>query len=119
MCIRDRNGSIDHALGVGLVEQVHKDLALLHGNAGIGSHRIAVHELAVGGGDIDVYKRQGQGVVVILAALGDLGLLVSDGHIGTACLMSSQQSVEVVVDGDVGIAHDHILLLQMCIRDRC
>ena len=42
------NGSIDHALGVGLVEQVHKDLALLHGNAGIGSHRIAVHELAVG-----------------------------------------------------------------------
>ena len=48
------NGSIDYALGVGLVEQVHKDLALLHGNAGIGSHRIAVHELAVGGGDIQL-----------------------------------------------------------------
>jgi hypothetical protein len=53
----------------------------------------------------------GQGVVVVLAAFGDLGLLVCDGHIGTAGLMSGQQSVEVVVDGDVGIAHDDVALL--------
>src|SRR5699024_3028204 len=52
----------------------------------------------------------GQGVVVILAALGDLGLLVGDGDVGAAGLVSLQQGVEVEVDGDVGVAHDHIAL---------
>src|SRR5699024_10528989 len=48
----DVDGSVDDRLGVGLVEQVHQDLAVLQGDAGIGGQGIAVDELAVGGGDV-------------------------------------------------------------------
>ena len=50
----DLNGTVDHALGVGLIEQVYQDLALLHRNAGVGGHCVAIHELAVGGSDIQL-----------------------------------------------------------------
>ena len=46
------DGTVDDALGIGLIEQVHQDLPLLHRNAGVGGHGIAVDELAVGGGDV-------------------------------------------------------------------
>ena len=52
-----------------------------------------------------------QGVVIVFAALGDLGALVCHRNIRTAGLVCSQQRVEVVVDGHVGIAHHHIALL--------
>ena len=48
----DLDGAIDDRLGVGLIEQVHKDVAVLQGNAGIGGHRVAVNKAAIGGGDI-------------------------------------------------------------------
>ena len=48
----DLNGSVDDRLGIRLIEQIHKDLAVLQGDAGIGGHRIAVDKAAVGGRDI-------------------------------------------------------------------
>ena len=48
----DLDGTVDDRLGVGLIEQIHEDLALLDRNAGIGGDGIAVDEAAVGGGDI-------------------------------------------------------------------
>ena len=43
----DLNGTVDDAFGVGLVEQVYKELPLLDGDAGVGGYGIAVDELAV------------------------------------------------------------------------
>ena len=48
----DLNGAVDNAFGVGLVEQVYKDLPLLDGDAGIGGYGVAVDELAVKRDDI-------------------------------------------------------------------
>ena len=57
----DLNGAVDNAFGVGLVEQVYKDLPFLDGDAGIGGYGVAVDELAVGGSDVELgapcYKR--------------------------------------------------------------
>ena len=48
----DLDRPIDDRLGVGLVEQVHEDLALLNGDAGVGRDGVAVNEAAIGGSDI-------------------------------------------------------------------
>ena len=37
----DLNGAVDDAFGVGLVEQVYKDLPFLDGDAGIGGYGVA------------------------------------------------------------------------------
>ena len=48
----DLDRPIDDRLGVGLVEQVHEDLALLNGDAGVGRDGVAVNEAAIGRSDI-------------------------------------------------------------------
>ena len=48
----DVDGAVDYRLRIGLIEQVHEDAAILHGDAGVGGYRVAIDEAAVGGGDI-------------------------------------------------------------------
>ena len=48
----DVDGAVDDRLRIGLIEQVHEDAAILHGDAGVGGYRVAIDEAAVGGGDI-------------------------------------------------------------------
>ena len=48
----DLDCPIDDRLGVGLVEQVHEDLAILNGDAGVGRDGVTVNEAAIGGSDI-------------------------------------------------------------------
>jgi len=43
----DLNGSIDDRLCVGLIEQIHQDLALLHRDTGVGGNGITVNKAAV------------------------------------------------------------------------
>lgn len=48
----DLNGSIDDRLCVGLIEQIHQDLALLHRDTGVGGNGITVNKAAVRGSDV-------------------------------------------------------------------
>ena len=48
----DLNGSVDDRLCVGLIEQVHQDLALLHRDTGVGGNGITVNKAAVRGSDV-------------------------------------------------------------------
>ena len=48
----DVDGAVDDRLRIGLIEQIHEDSAILHGDAGVGGYRVAIDEAAVGGGDI-------------------------------------------------------------------
>ena len=101
---------VDQAAGGGVLDQADQGLALQDVNVQVqilDAGAVIVQQQL---GDPAVAV-DGQGVVVILAALGDLGLLVGDGDVGAAGLVGLQQSIEVEVDGDVGVAHDHIALL--------
>lgn len=48
----DLNGSVDDRLCVGLIEQIHQDLALLHRDTGVGGNGITVNKAAVRGSDV-------------------------------------------------------------------
>ena len=99
----DLNGAVDNAFGVGLVEQVYKDLPLLDGDAGVGGYRVAIDEAAVGGGDIqqgavgDDIGVNGHGAVtqtqtgralarlgIIAGGLAGKDLAVAGGGVGSA-----------------------------------
>ena len=48
----DVDSAVDDRLRISLIEQVHEDAAILHGDTGVGGYRVAIDEAAVGGGDI-------------------------------------------------------------------